>query len=516
MLTFSRLGQHGRLGNQCFQIASMIGLSKKSNNPLALPKWQYAPFFNYDIPVMPQKKFVKYSEPHFHYTDVELKGDVDCIGYFQSEKYWSHCKDEVLKHLSFKEEYKDKVKEKYAHILSKQTIAISIRRGDYVNNPNYYLLPIEYYITALLSFFPMWKAYNLVIFSDDSEYCKIHFGFLDNAYIIESKNPGQYFGVNENAIEQLCLMSLCDNFILSNSTFSWWGAYLANAKMVVRPEHYAAGKLKQEIDFKDHYPYNWIKHNHEGVKIWLRDVTFTVPVHFDHPDRMANLNLNVCYLLNTFDTNIIIGEQGSDKFGYMKAWCRYEKFEDKEFHRTRMLNVMAKMAQTNIIVNHDADVFIPPLQLLESVNMIRYEGSDMVYPYDGRFARIPRKYFKQIEQFMDVGYLYKERWLGTNPTDLMSVGGCILFDRERFFDGGGENEKFISYGPEDVERFERFTKLDFKVDRMKGCLYHIDHFRGTNSVSQNRFFKANEKEYENVHKMTKQELINYVKTELCH
>ena len=51
-----------------------------------------------------------------------------------------------------------------------------------------------------------------------------------------------------------------------------------------------------------------------------------------------------------------------------------------------------------------------------------------------------------------------------------------------------ENEFMISYGPEDIDRFERFTKLGFNIKRISGILYHLDHHIGVNSSDQNKSF----------------------------
>ena len=125
----------------------------------------------------------------------------------------------IKKALTFDVNFKSQVKAQMdpkGIIFGKPTIAISIRRGDYVGNPNYRLLPITYYILAMFENFPNWRDHNIVIFSDDIPYCKVHWDCI----------PNVYFSENNSDIEDLCLMTLCDDFIIANSSFSWWGAYL--------------------------------------------------------------------------------------------------------------------------------------------------------------------------------------------------------------------------------------------------------------------------------------------------
>lgn len=179
---------------------------------------------------------------------------------------------------------------------------------------------------------------------------------------------------------------------------------------------------------------------------------------------------------------------------------------------------MAIAADTPFIANWDADVIIPPMQIYLSVLRLK-EGQDMVFPYDGRFARLPRElWFKPIEKLLDIGAIGDTEPKGKRgrPVPESSVGGAVFFNKESFIDGGMENEYMISFGPEDCERNDRFTKLGFKIasqnDRVIGCLYHIDHWCGPDSSVRNPFFKANHEELEKVRAMSADQLRKYVDT----
>lgn len=527
MLTMSNFGRKGRLGNQLFQLAALKGLSLKHNHKLLVPKWHYSKYFDlegcFEEGTMSPIKTV--DEPHYHYAElpVEGKGIHDLNGYFQSEKYWQDNIAAIKQMFSFKQGFAESVRQKYAQALAgfkKQKIAISIRRGDYVGNPNYAQLPITWYFTALNKYFPDWYNHNVIIFSDDIPYCKLHFGGFENVHFAENTfnniDKRLYFKENESAIEQLCLMSLCDHFIIANSTFSWWGAYLGEKKhtVIVRPTEHLDGNLKANNNTKDYYPAHWKEY--EGEKIDLKDVTFMIPVSYDHNDRNENLSLNVCMLQRAFETNIIVMEQGTDKFADYNEYkyCEYYKVDYKEFHRTRMLNDMARMSKTPIIVNWDADVFISPLQIWNSIEQIRSGAADMVFPYDGRFARVTRiPYYKELATLLDVGIFGNKHFKGMNfLEDAMSVGGAIIFNKARYWEGGGENENFVSYGPEDVERDVRFRRQNFNILRMPGALYHLDHYRGPNSKSHNKFYKQNHDELDKIYSLGYHQLKDYIKT----
>lgn len=442
--------------------------------------------------------------------------NVDIDGYLQSEKYFSNVTDEIKNALAFKFDFKQQVREKFKQndVFEKCTIAISIRRGDYVNNPNYVLMPITYYILALFENFSNWRDCNLVIFSDDIPYCRRHFDCLPNAY----------FSENNSDIEDICLMSQCDHFILSNSTFSWWGAYLGEKfhSKIIRPNYLFAGRLLELNDWSDFYPERWttfdhVSHTGENKKINLQDTTFTIPVAYDHQDRKENLDLCIAMIKKYFNTNIIVFEQHAEgtppAFEYLQVNVYYSDPYKNKFHRTKMLNEMAKISRTQFIFNWDADIFIAPLQIWEAINHLR-AGADMVYPYGWAFARIPRKvWFETIRKHEDIGIVGDTIFRGMMKYDTKSLGGAVGFNKEKFIEGGMENENFISYGAEDSERMVRFYKLGYKIERTYGPnMYHIDHFVGPNSNISHPDYNNNCAEFAKIDAMTKEELQAYIKT----
>jgi 2-polyprenyl-3-methyl-5-hydroxy-6-metoxy-1,4-benzoquinol methylase len=516
MITFSRLGAMGNLGNQLFQIAFCLGLADKHACGLFLPTWQHGKYFNnYKNTILEDDSNpeieLTVKEEHFHYnpelwqqyeTDFKTR-NVDLIAWGQSRKYWDHCLEDIAKLFEFNHVFSMGLFQKCAVVsYDKPVIAISVRRGDYVNNPNYDLLPASYYIQALLEHFPNFREeYNIIFFSDDTEYCKLHFSCLPNAHFAEGYN----------AIEQLCLMSMCEHAIIANSTFSWWGAMLIqfNSKYakIIRPGYLFAGNLLETHDDRDFWPEEWTRHDHKNNKINLKDVTFTIPVSYDSRDRKENVDMCLKYL-SDFDTTIIIGEHGPHpRFEYTReTGCQYMRFDMQAFHRTKMLNDMALAAKTSIVANWDADVIVPPMQLIEAVHKIKTRQAQMVYPYDGQFARVPRQqWYQQVMKMGDVGVFAGQKFqgMGTAPK---SVGGAILWDMEAFVDCGLENEKMVSYAPEDAERYYRAEKLGVKVHRVDGVIYHLDHLITNNSSIQHEHYRDNMIEYHTIKGMSKEEL----------
>lgn len=434
-------------------------------------------------------------------------GDFDVDGWRQSEEYFAYAAEaEVRELLTFSPALRQRVHDIMRTLVDtaddgRPLVAVSVRRGDFVDNPNYAQLPITYYLHAMRDHFGFDAQF--LVFSDDLPYCRVHFEAL----------PHMWFADGLSDVEQLAVMQACHHFVISNSTFSWWGAWLGEdvGTVVVRPPRNFAGELARQHDERDYWPMRWRVGRTDRLD--LRDATFTIPVFIDHVDRAQNLELSVCMLQRDLDTNILIGEQGSSCAAHMAASCQYGAFPAmKAFHRTKMLNDMARAAETPLVVNWDADVFVPPLQHLLAAEALRGDA-DVVYPFDGRCARVPRTWHRRLERALDIGIVGDTEFRGkATATASKSVGCAIYFRRDAFLAGGGENEHMVSFGPEDVERWHRFHALGYDVRRVPGALYHLDHWCGPDSSSRNPHFRHNHRELRRVQAMDRPTLEAYVRS----
>ncbi|MDW8849232.1 alpha-1,2-fucosyltransferase [Flavobacterium sp. MMLR14_040] len=269
MITYSKIGKKGNLGNQLFQIASTIGLSIRNNQQYAFSQWKYQEYFKNKLPLLTSdfSGFINAEETEYNFHEWDIKDrDYDLSGWLQTEKYFD--KGLTKHHFEFADSVTNHIKKKYESAFTKRTILLSIRRGDFVNHLDYFQLPINYYLNSLAQFFPNWQSCNLIVLSDDIKYCKFHFSFLENAFFAEDLN----------GIEQLCLGSLCDDFIISNSTFSWWTAWLGEKEhsKIIRPLKNFDGVKSQELNDKDYFPERWIKYNHTEEIIKLEDIVFDI------------------------------------------------------------------------------------------------------------------------------------------------------------------------------------------------------------------------------------------------
>jgi len=189
-----------------------------------------------------------HNEPSFNYSPISYNKGENLLlsGYFQSEKYFINNKEFILNLFKPTKEIKE-------HILSvlpkiKNSTSIHIRRGDYLNLPDYHpQQPIDYYISSV-NLLGVDRDY--LIFSDGLDDIKDWFDFLPNK---------QFITLGKNYLD-LYAMSMCEHNIICNSTFGWWGAYLNENKnkKVIAPNKWF-GPASAHINSSDIVPDNWIK-----------------------------------------------------------------------------------------------------------------------------------------------------------------------------------------------------------------------------------------------------------------
>lgn len=252
-ISFSQLGNMGHVGNQMFQYAALKGIAKNNNLDWAIPpEYLFGRSYNtksslYEIftlsgvsikeTIIPEAN-IAFPERQFNFDEDLFNNcpdNVDLNGYYQSYKYFDHIKDELLKDFSFK----------VPMSLPKNIVAIHVRRGDYVNQPQFHpVCDVEYYRKAM-EYFP---NESFCVFSDDPEWCKQQEVFKD-CFIVE----------NSTEAYDLQWMSQAKGNIIANSSFSWWGAYLnKNGGTVICPEKWF-GVNYSHYNMSDLRPTEWIQ-----------------------------------------------------------------------------------------------------------------------------------------------------------------------------------------------------------------------------------------------------------------
>lgn len=283
ILTSNEFTLHTRIGNKLFNLAFLLGCVKKYDRQLILPDYFLFKYLKNKIEINNEIK----GENTFHfrhdgfdpvYVDEFFEQNKNnsinlaLNPYCQSERWWEHCRDYVLEMLEFKKEEVDKVKEQYKDFFDKSTIGISIRLGtDFTGDKGFFQISHNWYIDVLNTQFPNWREeYNVIIFSDNiaeaqSIFKKYPFKYAEQnkTYILQYDSEHYH---SEKAMNHLILGSLMDNFISSNSTFSWWCSYLSKnrrdnkeGKVICSGRNFDNHYLEKSKNI-DYYPKDWIIH----------------------------------------------------------------------------------------------------------------------------------------------------------------------------------------------------------------------------------------------------------------
>lgn len=250
MITFNNLGQFGRLGNQMFQYAALRGIAAHRGFDYSIDRNSIL----YEGFLLPESSQIsnfntinKLEKFDFDSTFFNTCPDnIDIVGYFQTEKYFQHIEKQIRKDFTFKDNIIKTCTMFFDGISKQEKLALHVRRGDYLNLSNYFVnLDLEYYHNAL-SYFD--SKLQVIVFSDDSNWCSKQDLFKNKQFIISNLS---------NQFLDLCAMSMCDYHIMANSSFSWWGSWLAKSKKTVAPKEWFAGEFKN-WNTKDLYLSNWI------------------------------------------------------------------------------------------------------------------------------------------------------------------------------------------------------------------------------------------------------------------
>ena len=260
------VGNHWSIGNHFFEFATAYAFAKKTGRELVLPRK------NIEVPAedfvyhgwyagmakwvgdMKVGSLAMYKEPAFAYKQIPNGPYTTVIlyGYFQSSKYFADCRADLLEILQPEQEIKDLTQARWGFLLNNVTesmVLVHARRTDYlkaaaIHNP----LPPLYYENAFQEIKKHVKNPIFILVSDEPDYWKtVHI-------------PGSYMVVDESdARVSLHFMTHFKNYIIANSTFSWWSAYLSKAegKRVLAPEIWFGPEGFP--DYQDIYEDGWIK-----------------------------------------------------------------------------------------------------------------------------------------------------------------------------------------------------------------------------------------------------------------
>ena len=186
--------------------------------------------FNYD-------NFIRYD-----LTQTQRKYHL--YGYWQSEKYFKENEDIIRNNLDIDSDTKYYINNKYPFLDNEKVVSIHIRRTDYVTSNGYHpVQTISYYEQAL----DQLEYDKVLVFSDDIPWCKQTLKFNNMVFAEDNTN-----------VQDLYIMSMCDDNVVANSSFSWWAAWLnknVNKKIIAPSKWFGVGAPS----YADIVPESWIK-----------------------------------------------------------------------------------------------------------------------------------------------------------------------------------------------------------------------------------------------------------------
>ena len=215
MIGHNHIGHNGRFGNQMFQYAATRGIAAKHGYQFAIPDGPKSDAAFTDEEE--QHKLFMAFKMHGARSVFELNAPYKQEGSFRFDEDFE-----------FRDDVKKLCDEIWKEIVTDEghaeAIGLHVRRTDHLIKPTYHpVLPISYYEEAL-SKLP--EDIPVFVFTDDPMWAFGHEFFeSDRFFISESDN-----------VHDMCLMSMCNYNIIANSTFSWWGAWLAGHNRVIGPK----------------------------------------------------------------------------------------------------------------------------------------------------------------------------------------------------------------------------------------------------------------------------------------
>lgn len=246
------------LGNQMFQYAFAYALTKKTGvqvliDPLfwgtSLRKYQLEEFqvtntkrlvlksWDYILGFGPRngrrfkdryrqhlikKKYQLIQEKqimHYDNSMFEQTRSAFYMGFWQAPEYFEAYYEELKKEFTRKGSISSEAL-KYQQLIREDiSVALHIRRTDYVRQEGNVTLKFDFYREALEKMQDQLGTFQLFIFTDDKEFVRENFQIREYT-LVE--------GISD--LDEFELMRQCDNHIIANSTFSWWAAYLGESK----------------------------------------------------------------------------------------------------------------------------------------------------------------------------------------------------------------------------------------------------------------------------------------------
>ncbi len=198
-------------------------------------------------------------EKHFHFDPsvLQLRGNIYLSGNWQSFKYFAAIEGEIRKDFSFKLPLSKEASELKQTIQESKSVCLNVRRTDYVSvaetSEIMATVSVEYYHLALKELENRIGEFQVFVFSDDLDWCRTNLSFTrQTVHFVDHSYAGKKFS------DYMQLMAACKHYIIPNSTFAWWSAWLNRdpSKVVIAPKVWFKDK---SVKTDDLIPPHWIR-----------------------------------------------------------------------------------------------------------------------------------------------------------------------------------------------------------------------------------------------------------------
>jgi hypothetical protein len=200
--------------------------------------------------------YVRESPYHFDPRFFLIPGHAYIEGFWQSEKYFKDIEHIIRKEFTFRDDLDERGHEMAKKIKEVNSVCVNIRRGDYVSIPKTYLhhgvCDEDYFDRAVQMIADKISNPHFFVFSDDVEWCRDNLHFDYPSTVVTQDYAGKQFG------QKLHLMTLCQHYIIPNSSFGWWAAWLNPNpdKIVIAPLQWYRNP---RMDTSKLAPLQWIR-----------------------------------------------------------------------------------------------------------------------------------------------------------------------------------------------------------------------------------------------------------------
>lgn len=201
-----------------------------------------------------RRSYINERTSSFDPAIINLRDNVYLDGVWANEKYFLDIKELIREEFELRNQSNEVNLKMTEQIGSVNSVAVHIRRGDYVSNPiaNRYhgLCSIEYYLHAVSEIAKKLKDPHFFLFSDDPQWVKDNLRIAYPIVYVDHNGP-------EQGHEDLKLMKICKHNIIANSSFSWWGAWLNSNldKIIYAPSRWSNNRPGNNNDC---VPQAWI------------------------------------------------------------------------------------------------------------------------------------------------------------------------------------------------------------------------------------------------------------------